>query len=161
MPHPTDIIISVPACTAEMLVHALTAAAARPQNDPRIDTIVATMKDILTMSTTISQQQDASTSKLVTDLDAIKTGIAGLQAQIAAGQGAVGTTITQAQEDALAAAVVTADALAAAFTTAPTPPAPTPPVTVVFNSADPTPNSAGGRNSSHLTGFDATLPETA
>jgi hypothetical protein len=89
---------------------------ARPDHDKRIDTIVATMKELLTMSSTISQQQDTNTGKIVADLDAIKTGIAGLQAQIAAGQGPAGSTITQAQEDALAAAAATADAMAATFT---------------------------------------------
>ena len=79
------------------------------------------MQRLNEMSVTISQQQDANTTEIVHDLATIQTGVTGLQAQLAAAQGVAGSTITQAQEDALTAAKTTADALAAIFVPAPPP----------------------------------------
>jgi len=81
------------------------------------------LKALERMSQSISEQQDANTAAIVADLAVIRTGIETLQAQLAAGSGTAGTTITQAQEDALTAARQTADALVAGLAPA-TPPAP-------------------------------------
>lgn len=133
-------------------------AVAHPNDDPRIADILATVKRIETMGQTISQQQDANTAKLVADLVVIKVGIADLKAQLASVPPPVaGQVVTQAQEDAFAAAVTTADTMAVAF--APTEP-PVEPPAVVFDPTDPTPNAPGGRNSSQLPDFDASMPET-
>lgn len=80
------------------------------------------IKEMKTMSTTISQQQDANTAALTNDLGVIKAGIATLQQQLAAASGSAGDVLTQAQEDAFTAARTTADAMAAALEP-PTPPA--------------------------------------
>jgi hypothetical protein len=161
------------------VMDALATAAARRHIDPRIDLIVATMERLLHMSETQASSNAALTASVATlsadmtqfsaDLTA---GLADLKAQIAAG-----STPDFSAVDAATAAINTidaglktaSDALKAATaapitnpgTTAPTDPGTTTPAPVVFDPSDVTPNSAGGRNSSHMPGFDATQPETA
>jgi hypothetical protein len=90
--------------------------------DTKLDTILSNQERLLTMGTTISAQEDANTAKIVADLAVIKTGIASLQAQLASVPAPVaGSTVTQEQEDAFAAAVATADGMAATFTPPATP----------------------------------------
>jgi len=72
-------------------------------------------KDIEHMSESLSQQIDAATAELQADLAALTTGVASLESQLAEALGGVtaGSTVTQAQVDALTAVHTSLAALAA------------------------------------------------
>ena len=91
------ITISLPRDLAESLIDVLKAATARP-NDPRIDAILHNTERLITMSQTLSQQLDAATQAIRDDVAAVSAEVTALLAGVTPG-----STITQAQVDALTA----------------------------------------------------------
>lgn len=142
---------------AVALVGALTEAltGAQRRNDSEI---LATLKELKAMSNSHTAALTDAVTKLSADMSQLKSdltaGIADLKAQVAAGQTPDFTAIDAAVE-----AINTLDQSATDMSAAVK--AAAAPGPVVFNSADPTPNSAGARNSSQLPNFDPTKPETA
>lgn len=161
--HDSPITITVPRSLAESLIDALKAATARPPNDPRIDEILSTLKGIRAMSGQFSTDLQTMSANIADLGDAMTTGFAAndaaiqdLKDKVAAG-GAVSAADLATLETNNAAIKTAADSIRAHLVAGGvvTPPA------VVFNANDPTPNSAGGRNTDQLPGFDPTQPVTA
>lgn len=170
--------VSIPLSLIGPLASALTAAAAALPPDPRIDSIVATMKELITMSQTTQGAVDhvatavaSMKTEVQTDVAGVATLVTDLKQQIAdlkaAGSGATPAQIASLEASA-ADVETTVKALHDGLNPAPVvvppvviPPVVTPPAPVVFNGSDTPPNSVGGRNTSHLPGFDPTMPETA
>jgi hypothetical protein len=173
------ITVSFPEQWGEALTHALNSARARA-DDPRIDDIVATMKRLIIMSQTVQQTVDANNATTASALDAIQTDVTEIAAELAAAIPPVGTTVSQESVDAMTANVkrlttlkTSLDALATPVTSGTSSSTSSGGTdtsggtvtsggtAVTFNDSDLTPNAPGGRNTSHLPGFDASQPETA
>jgi hypothetical protein len=155
--------VSIPVSWIEALVSALTAAAARPAHDPRIDEILSTVKEIKTMSGQFSTDLATQTANLADLSDAMTTGFAAndaaiqaLKDKIAAG-GAVSAADLATFETNNAAIKTAADGIRAHLNVAPPPP---PPAHIPEDTANATANAPGGRNNFFLPGFDPTQPET-
>lgn len=143
----------------DALTDVLTAAMEETDDVPCLDAeILATLERIETMSNSHYDALTAAVAKLGADVAQFKldlvSGLAALKAQVAAG-----ATPDFAEVDAATSAIGVissgvADASAALHAVSGI-------SAVVFNAADTTPNSPGGRNSSHLSGFDPSVPETA
>lgn len=131
MPHDHDhypVTITLPQSLSEALIYALTTATARRPPDPRIDTILATVKRIETMSgqalTDLAAQKaviddlGVSFTTFVTNNDAT---IQALKDQITAGGGTVDPAIDAAITANTQALQTTVDALHAKLGTAPAP----------------------------------------
>jgi hypothetical protein len=81
-------------------------------------------EDIKAMGTTISQQIDASTATLVADAQALKAALVAIETELASMP--VGSTVTQAQADALSAAIASIGASVTEAQTDATPATPSP-----------------------------------
>lgn len=86
--------------------------------------LAAIREDISAMGTTISQQIDAATATLVADDTAMAAALTAIQAELASL--VPGSTVSQAQVDALNVAVAGVTAAVAQAQAAANPPAPTP-----------------------------------
>jgi hypothetical protein len=119
------VTIIVPVSLAGALIEALRSAA-RPVHDPRTDEILATVKRIETMGTTVSQQLDDAATRDEAAMAKLSTDLAAIAAELKATAPAPGSTVTQAQADrhtAIATALEAASAAADALVTPPAPPA--------------------------------------
>lgn len=170
------------------LVRALTDALVRARNhdDPRIAEILATVKGLKTMSSTISEQVDAASAANEASAAQIMAALTGIAAELTATAPPAGSTITQAQADRATAvalkitsavaelsalvpsasnqgAVASTGTIASASIADPVVPAEPPPgaAEVVFDADDTTPNSPDGRNAPQLVNFDPNAPITA
>lgn len=143
------------------LTDILNAARKHADEHPPLEAeIFATMKRIETMSNSHYAALNTAISKVSDEVVGLgsrfDTAVANIKAQIAAGQ-----TPDFTEVDAAAAAIGKVGDAVAAISAKVEAADPGSTVAVVFNAADTTPNSAGGRNSSHLSGFDPSVPETA
>jgi hypothetical protein len=166
------VTIIVPVNLAGTMIEALRSAG-RPVNDPRIDEILTFAQRNFEMSQNLQATVDANNLATSTALDAIGVDVGKITDELHASIPAAGTVLTQESIDAMTANVTrlqgvktALDALAAPGAPA-SEPTPAEPAPIAFNSADPTPNSPGGRNTpgadpaNPLPGFDPNQPVTA
>lgn len=163
---PCTFTVSVPHSWIEALVDALASAAARPRHDPRIDEILSTVKRLVHMSSTVSQQLDDAAAREEVSMAKLSADLTAIAAELLAATPPVGSVITQSQADRHVAIATSLEGVAAAADALVTaPPPPPPPVHTAMDTTDATANGAARadgslRNNFFLPGFDPTLPET-
>ncbi len=159
-----DALRAEPELWAGAIVGALHAAVAHPNDDPRIDVIVATVQRIETAMSATQTAVDhvgaavaSMKSEVQADVAGVATQVADLKQQIAdlkaAGGGATIEQIASLESSATD-LETTVKALRDGLNPAPVV------VHTPLDTTDSTPNSPGGRNNFFLADFDPSQPET-
>jgi hypothetical protein len=145
------ITVSFPDEWGDALVGALKAAACR--DDPEVLSLV---KRLITMSQTNQQIVDAANAATSASLADISTTVGTIATELQAVIPAPGAVPSPESLATMTANVAKLQGLQASLDALAAPPPPPP----LFNGSDTPPNAPGGRNTSHLPGFDPTQPET-